>query len=301
VKWKAVDIHEQRVLVRAGAAGIGREIVRAFAANGAKVSACDVDVKALDALAQEIKVINKCLRRIQAGGHRTHDDCGCVAVAALDVLVNNAGIPGATAPGEQMDSDQWEKVMQLDLTGRFNVNARAAVPHLKKSQAGVIINMSSAAGRFGYANRSPYCTAKWGIIGFTKTLSIEVGEYEIRANAILPGAVDRPRIQKVFEGRATSSGKSVEEIKTEAMAVQSLKTFVDLGISRPLPYSSPRMQPSRFQARCWRLTMTCSRHPDGDKEKQSTQVKNYEQPINILLRDDLAAKHSVPAPYGIRV
>src|SRR4051794_34063106 len=178
--------------------------------------------------------------------------------------------------------------LAADLNGTFNVT-RVAIPHLKKSKAGAMINMSSVAGRFGYANRSPYCTAKWGIIGFTKTLSIELGEHGIRANAILPGAVDRPRIQKVFEGRATSSGKSVEEIKTEAMAVQSLKTFVDLGISRPLPYSSPRMQPSRFQARCWRLTMTCSRHPDGDKEKQSTQVKNYEQPINILLRDDLAA------------
>jgi len=102
-----------------------------------------------------------------------------------------------------------------------------AIPHLKKSQAGVIINMSSVAGRFGYANRSPYCTAKWGIIGFTKTLSIELGEYGIRANAILPGAVDGPRIQKVFEGRAKTSGKSMDEIKKEAMAVQSLKRLVD--------------------------------------------------------------------------
>jgi NAD(P)-dependent dehydrogenase (short-subunit alcohol dehydrogenase family) len=93
--------------------------------------------------------------------------------------------------------------MQVDLTGTFNVT-RLAIPHLKK--AGVIINMSSVAGRFGYANRSPYCTAKWGLIGFTKTLSIELGEYGIRANAILPGAVDGPRIQRVFEGRAKVSG-----------------------------------------------------------------------------------------------
>jgi NAD(P)-dependent dehydrogenase (short-subunit alcohol dehydrogenase family) len=87
--------------------------------------------------------------------------------------------------------------------------------------------MSSVAGRFGYANRSPYCTAKWGLIGFTKTLSIELGEFGIRANAILPGAVDGPRIQKVFEGRAKASGQTLEEIKKQAMAVQSLKRFVD--------------------------------------------------------------------------
>jgi NAD(P)-dependent dehydrogenase (short-subunit alcohol dehydrogenase family) len=87
--------------------------------------------------------------------------------------------------------------------------------------------MSSIAGRFGYANRSPYCTAKWGLIGFTTTLSIELGEHGIRANAILPGAVDGPRIQRVFEGRAKATGKSLEQVTKEAMAVQSLKRLVD--------------------------------------------------------------------------
>jgi NAD(P)-dependent dehydrogenase (short-subunit alcohol dehydrogenase family) len=108
--------------------------------------------------------------------------------------------------------------MLVDLTGTFNVT-RLAIPHLKKSRAGVIINMSSVAGRFGYANRSPYCTAKWGLIGFTKTLSIELGGHGIRVNAILPGAVDGPRIQRVFDGRAEVSGRPVEEIKAKAVAV----------------------------------------------------------------------------------
>ncbi|HEV2593779.1 MAG TPA: SDR family oxidoreductase, partial [Sphingomicrobium sp.] len=151
----------------------------------------------------------------------------CVQVlGGLDVLVNNAGIAGPTAPVEEMDPDEWEKVMQVDLTGTFNVT-RLSIPYLKKSLAGVIINLSSVAGRFGYANRSPYSTAKWGLIGFTKTLSIELGEFGIRANAILPGAVDGPRIQRVFEGRAKVSGKPIEQIKSEAMAVQSLKRLVD--------------------------------------------------------------------------
>jgi len=148
------------------------------------------------------------------------------ALGGLDVLVNNAGISGPTAPVEDMDPDEWEKVIQVDLNGTFNIT-RLAIPHLKKSKAGVIINMSSVAGRFGYANRSPYCTTKWGIIGFTKTLSIELGKHGIRANAILPGAVEGPRIQRVFEGRAEQSGKSLDEIKQEAMAVQSIKRLVD--------------------------------------------------------------------------
>jgi NAD(P)-dependent dehydrogenase (short-subunit alcohol dehydrogenase family) len=125
-----------------------------------------------------------------------------------------------------MDPDAWEKVMQVDLTGTFNVT-RLAIPHLKKSAAGSIITMSSVAGRFGYANRSPYSTAKWGLIGFTKTLSIELGTHGIRANAILPGAVGGARIEKVFEGRAQATGQPIEEVRKQAMAVQSLKRLVD--------------------------------------------------------------------------
>src|SRR3954452_23139533 len=217
----------QRVLVTAGASGIGREIVRAFAANGASVFVCDIDAKALNVLAGEITglKIGICDVSKRADIERMVAECA-QALAGLDVLVNNAGISGPTAPVENMDPDEWERVMQVDLTGTFNVT-RLAIPHLKKSQAGVIINMSSVAGRFGYANRSPYCTAKWGLIGFTKTLSIELGEYGIRANAILPGAVDGPRIQRVFEGRAKQSGQSLDEIKREALEVQSIKRLVD--------------------------------------------------------------------------
>ena len=119
-----------------------------------------------------------------------------------------------------------DRVIQVNLNGTFNVT-RLAIPHLKKSPAGVIINMSSAAGRFGYADRSAYSTSKWGLIGFTKTLSIELGEYGIRANAILPGAVDGPRLQKVFEGQAQISGQSVAEIKKMSMSNQSIKSLVD--------------------------------------------------------------------------
>jgi NAD(P)-dependent dehydrogenase (short-subunit alcohol dehydrogenase family) len=217
----------QRVLVTAGASGIGREIVRAFAANAASVFVCDIDQKALEALAAEIPGLKTGLCDVSKRQDIERMMAECVqALGGLDVLVNNAGISGPTAPIEAMDPDEWEKVMAVDLTGTFNVT-RVAIPHLKKSRAGAIINMSSVAGRFGYASRSPYCTAKWGLIGFTKTLSIELGEHGIRANAILPGAVDGPRIQRVFEGRARASGKSLEQVTKEAMAVQSLKRMVD--------------------------------------------------------------------------
>lgn len=217
----------QRVLVTAGAAGIGRSIAEAFLGNGASVFVCDLDEKALDTVAGELPDLHTGRCDVSRANEVERMMAECIAaLGGLDVLVNNAGIAGPTAPTDEIEPAQWEAVMKVDLNGTFFVT-RAAIPHLKQSSAGSIINMSSVAGRFGYANRSPYSTAKWGIIGFTKTLAIELGGHGIRANAILPGAVDGPRIQRVFEGRAQAEGKSVDEVAKEAMAVQSLKRMVD--------------------------------------------------------------------------
>lgn len=217
----------QRVLITAGGSGIGKEIARAFVDSGAKVCVCDIDEAALEAAAKDIPGLITTVCDVSKRKDIEHMVADSVhSLGGLDVLVNNAGISGPTAPVEEMDPDAWEKVMQVDLTSTFNVT-RLAIPHLKKSNAGVIITMSSVAGRFGYANRSPYCTAKWGLIGFTKTLSIELGGYGIRANAILPGAVGGTRIEKVFEGRAQATHRPIEEVRKEAMAVQSIKRLVD--------------------------------------------------------------------------
>src|ERR1700736_2988911 len=218
---------QQRVLITAGAGGIGREMPRAFAANGAKVFVCDIDAKGLETFAQEIEDLTTTLCDVSKREDIERMVTSAIeSLGGLDVLVNNVGISGPTTPVDKMDPDDWNKVVQVNLNGTFNVT-RLAIPHLKKSPAGVIIIISSAAGRFGYANRSPYSTTKWGLIGFTKTLSIELGEYGIRANAILPGPVEGPRLQRVFEGRAKVSGQSIEEVKDAAMAIQSIKRFVD--------------------------------------------------------------------------
>lgn len=217
----------QRVLVTAGAAGIGKEIARAFAANGAKVCVCDINVKALQTAANEISG----LKTVVCDVSKRQDIERMVASAAqalggLDVLVNNAGIAGPTAPVETADPDQWEAVMTVDVIGTFHVT-RLAIPYLKKSTAGSIIVMSSVGGRFGYPNRSAYCTAKMGLIGFAKTLSRELGPYNIRCNAIAPGAVGGDRIERVLQGRADAEHKTLDEVRADAMNVQSLKRFVD--------------------------------------------------------------------------
>jgi NAD(P)-dependent dehydrogenase (short-subunit alcohol dehydrogenase family) len=116
--------------------------------------------------------------------------------------------------------------MNVNLNGTLNVT-RLAIPHLKKSSAGSIIIMSSLGGRFGYPNRSPYCTSKSGLIGFAKTLALELGDFNIRANAIAPGAVGGERIEHVLEGRAKAEGETLDQEKKTAMSIQALKRFVD--------------------------------------------------------------------------
>ncbi|APW59951.1 SDR family oxidoreductase [Paludisphaera borealis] len=217
----------QGVLVTAGASGIGREIARAFAAAGARVFVVDLDADGLAVLADEIPGLRTavCDLSRRADVERMVPQA-VEALGGLDVLVNNAGIAGPTAPVEEYDPDAWDEVVQVNLTGTFNTT-RLAIPHLKKSSAGVIIIMSSMAGRFGYPNRSAYCATKWGLIGLTKTLAQELGAFGIRANAILPGCVAGPRIEKVFEGRASLSGRSVEEEISDALSNQSLQRLVD--------------------------------------------------------------------------
>ena len=217
----------QRVLITAGAAGIGREFARAFAAQGARIYTCDIDETGLAALAKEIPglVARRCDMARRAEIERMVPEA-IAALGGLDVLINNAGVAGLTLPVEQYPPDDWDKVVAINLTGMFDVT-RLAIPALKESKAGVIINMSSIAGRYGFANRSPYAATKWAVIGFTKTLAMELGSHGIRANAIAPGAVEGDRIQRVFAGRAQLTGRSLAEVKSEAFAAQSIDGFID--------------------------------------------------------------------------
>jgi NAD(P)-dependent dehydrogenase (short-subunit alcohol dehydrogenase family) len=219
----------QRVLVTAGAGGIGLAIAREFAVNGAQVFVVDIDKAALERLAQESANIHcsVCDLSDRAEIERMVPEA-IATLGGLDVLVNNAGIAGPTRPVADLDPDDWEAVMQINLHCTFNVT-RLAIPHLKKSESASIINMSSAAGRFGYPNRSAYSTSKWGLIGFTKTLALELGAYGIRANAILPGAVAGERVERVLAGRAQISGRTLEQERMAALAMQSIKAFVEPG------------------------------------------------------------------------
>lgn len=217
----------QRVLVTAGASGIGREIARAFAAGGAKVFVCDIDEVALGVLSQELPGIG--VVRCDVSQRAENERMVATALqwlGGLDVLVNNAGIAGPVAPLEDLPPEEWDRVVQVNLTAAFDIT-RLSIPALKLSSAGTVIVMSSAAGRFGYPNRIAYAATKWGLIGFTKTLAMELGPFGIRVNAILPGTVEGERVRRVIEGHARLSGRSIEAVLGESMRNQSLQVRVD--------------------------------------------------------------------------
>jgi NAD(P)-dependent dehydrogenase (short-subunit alcohol dehydrogenase family) len=217
----------QRVLITAGASGIGREIALGFFRAGARVAVLDLEAAALKSLWGEIDgLVAETCDLADLAGIEACVPRAIAALGGLDVLVNNVGIAGPTATVENYDPREWDRVMRVNLGATFNVT-RLAIPHLHKSAAGSIINMSSAAGRLGYPQRCAYAASKWGIVGLTKTLAMELGESGIRANAILPGPVAGERMERVLQGRASTSGRILDEERTSALRNQSLKYFTE--------------------------------------------------------------------------
>ncbi len=216
-----VDLGGYRVAISAGANGIGKVMADSFAACGASVFVSDVDQRALDAcgypgMRADAGVVADCEAFV---------DAAVKHLGGLDVLVNNAGIAGPTATVENVTPEELDATLRIDLASMFHT-ARRAIPALRANGGGAIVNLSSAAGRFGFALRAPYAAAKWGVVGFTKSLSIELGGDGIRVNAILPGPVDGPRIRAVIKAKAEAAGISENEMTERTVAVTSLKCFV---------------------------------------------------------------------------
>ena len=215
-----------RVMVSAGAAGIGLEVARTFAREGAKVHVCDVDRGALARLAQSDPAIGAtpCDVADRTQVARFFDEA-IARLGGLDCLVNNAGIAGPTGKVEEIDPAEWDRCIAIDLTGQFNC-ARLAVPHLRKSSNASLVNVSSLAGRLGFAMRTPYAAAKWGVVGLTRSLAVELGPDNIRVNALLPGIIAGERQVRVLTAKAKARGISFEEMEGLAFSYTSLKEYV---------------------------------------------------------------------------
>ena len=215
-----------RVLISGGAAGIGEVLAAAYLEAGAQVHVCDVSEPALAAFrdkypgtvatradvsdAAQIEAVFK-VQREQFGG--------------LDVLVNNAGIAGPTGGIDTISDAQWQATININLTAQYRF-AHHAVPLLKASSHGHLLHIASVAGRLGYAWRTPYAATKWAIVGLMKSLASELGESDIRVNALLPGIVEGPRMDGVIRARAEQVGVPEAEMRQQYLNKISLKRMV---------------------------------------------------------------------------
>lgn len=215
-----------RAMISAGADGIGLEIARAFAREGARVHVCDVDEKALERLARTDPALGRSVCDVASRDQvaRFFEE-GIASLGGLDCLVNNAGIAGPTGRVDEIDPAEWDRCVAVDLTGQFNC-VRLAVPHLRRSTNASIMNISSLAGRLGFALRTPYASAKWGVVGLSRSLAIELGPDNIRVNALLPGIIAGDRQKRVLGAKAEARGISFEEMERVAFSHTSLKEYV---------------------------------------------------------------------------
>ena len=212
-----------RVVVTAGAAGIGQAIATGFRQAGADVHVCDIDPAAVDA-ARAAGFAAMLCDAADPDQSRAFFDAARADMGGFDVVIANAGIAGPTASIDDVDEAAWDRTLEVNLRGVY-LAARYAAPDLIASR-GSFIALSSVAGRLGFALRSPYAASKWGVVGLIKSLAVELGPQGVRANAILPGIVKGPRIERVIAARAQQLGQSYAETEKQNLEKVALRRMV---------------------------------------------------------------------------
>ena len=216
----------KKIAITAGASGIGYAIAGLLTAQGAQIAICDVDAAAL----MQARATLGAKIALQAD---VSDDAAVDAFFdkvqeefnGLDALVNNAGVAGPTGNVEDLSPAAWRHCIDVCLTGQF-LCSRRAVPLIKANGGGSLVNISSAAGKHGYAFRTPYSAAKFGVIGLTQSLAKELGPSNIRVNAVLPGIVEGPRMDGVIQARAEATGVSFDAMRDTYLHNVSLRRMV---------------------------------------------------------------------------
>jgi NAD(P)-dependent dehydrogenase (short-subunit alcohol dehydrogenase family) len=217
----------RRVLITGGGSGIGLTLARRFAAEGDRVALCDASADAIakvradhpDFIAVQADVTDEAQMNAFLG--HVEAEWG-----GIDVCCANAGTGGPAGRIEDMAYDEWKACVGVNLFGTF-LTCRWAARLMRAQGNGLIILTTSTAGLFGYPLRSPYATAKWGLVGLTKTLAGELGPAGVRVNAIAPGAVEGDRMERVLANESAASGIPVEELRQTYVKGVSMKTWVN--------------------------------------------------------------------------
>ncbi|BDW84644.1 MULTISPECIES: SDR family oxidoreductase [Roseicyclus] len=213
----------RRIVITGGASGLGLAMARAFMGQGDRVAVCDADPAAVAAVPDGLRAdvadvtdeaaMGRFLGQIEA-------DWG-----GADVVISNAGIGGPAGPLEDLAFDDWQRCLSVNLDGAF-LTCRWAARVMKGQGAGLILLTSSVSGLFGFPFRTPYVAAKWGIVGLTKALASELGPHGIRVNAICPGAVEGPRMDRVLAMEAAARGVTEDAVRAGFTEGAALRRFV---------------------------------------------------------------------------
>lgn len=210
-------LKDRVAIVTGGGVGIGRAISLAFAREGADVVLACPFLSELEPTAAEIRALGRKSLAVVADVSDEKQVQEMVAKTVsefgkIDILVNNAGIEGRTANVVDVDLEDWNQVLAVNLTGPM-LCSREVLKIMLPRKSGSIINISSAAGKRGFVMRSPYCASKWGVIGLTQTMALEVAVHNIRVNCICPGPTQGERIERVLRNRVEATGRPYEEMR----------------------------------------------------------------------------------------
>lgn len=215
-----------RVVVT-GASSTARVIAERFAKSGSQVVVCDVRPEAvatmtaanpaIHGVVADVSVESDVQRLMQIVFDR---------MAGVDFLVNVVGIPGPTKPTEDVTTDEWRRTLEVNLTGMF-FTVRSVIAFMKRQRFGGIVNFSTASTRVLLPNRTAYIASKYAVEGLTRNLARELGPFNVRANAILPGGINNERLDLVFGRLAEQRGVSIEDVSAESLKYVSMRSWIE--------------------------------------------------------------------------
>ena len=223
------NLKNKKIVISAGASGIGWASAKIFLSKGANVYLCDIDTKNINKIKKH-PLNNKRLFIYECDASDEYDvenffDKIRKKTKKIDSLLNNVGVAGPTGTIEKLNSEDWERTLKVNVISHFYFT-KLAIPMLKKNKGGSIINVSSGAGIMGFPLRSPYAASKWAIVGMTKTLAMELGKFKIRVNAICPGTIKGNRMIRVIRDKANFLKISRRKIEKEFVSMASMNCWI---------------------------------------------------------------------------
>ena len=223
------SLKNKKIIISAGASGIGWATAKICLSRGATVYLCDIDNKSLNKIKKH-PLNNKRLFSYEYDASDEYEVSNFFnkinkKTKKIDALINNVGVAGPTGTIEKLSSEDWEKTLKINVISHFYFT-KLAIPMLKKNKSGSIINISSGAGIMGFPLRSPYAASKWAVIGLTKTLAMELGKYKIRVNAICPGTIKGDRMVRVIRDKAKFLKVSKKKVEKEFVSMASMNCWI---------------------------------------------------------------------------